>query len=459
MENLKNRLTQDSAQHDLTDIVRDNDPVEDIVIVERPENNEENDDESVVGVTESAPTKMIINEHDEKRGLCPSLASLLDLFTLSWDMDHKQYITENDIKFSIQQLGLLPNEMQLNISVFRLIVSSPSGRLYPYEAKLIRRPDNLSSKVNCSFRAIECGEYTIDVKFCEGSIRGCPFNIYISRDYQTVRDRRPIVSWKIQDLDKSKSFKPWGLCCNTRTEQIYVAERNNHRIFVYNLDGQFSFLFGKFGDEEGCFNQPVALAYDSTHDRILVTDRGNNRVQIFSSCGNFKSGFGKLGSNPGEFSSPWGVAVSNDGMFISVADSKNKRVQIFDSEGSFVRLFEGSFGYLKGISFDFEGHNVIVSDWLQSAVFKINIEMTECTAIMNKSIVGRPAGLMVDAAGNVLVCDSAHNCIVVVDWKYEFTGELIQNTGACQIFRPKDLAYIQGGFFALLDSCGKIKIC
>jgi tripartite motif-containing protein 71 len=61
---------------------------------------------------------------------------------------------------------------------------------------------------------------------------------------------------------------------------------------------------------------------------IVVADSYNHRVQIFDAEGNFLHKFGSDGSGDGQFSFPKGVAISKAGNII-VTDYNNHRVQIF----------------------------------------------------------------------------------------------------------------------------------
>ncbi len=78
---------------------------------------------------------------------------------------------------------------------------------------------------------------------------------------------------------------------------IYVAEshsgQNNNatpdtpaRINKYSADGTFIMSWGTWGSGPGEFKTPHALAWDS-QGRLFVADRGNNRIQIFDQDGNF----------------------------------------------------------------------------------------------------------------------------------------------------------------------------
>jgi DNA-binding beta-propeller fold protein YncE len=57
------------------------------------------------------------------------------------------------------------------------------------------------------------------------------------------------------------------------------------RISIFAPDGSFIKSFGEWGFEDGQFRSPHSLAMDS-QGRLFVADRGNNRIQIFDQDGN-----------------------------------------------------------------------------------------------------------------------------------------------------------------------------
>jgi sugar lactone lactonase YvrE len=101
---------------------------------------------------------------------------------------------------------------------------------------------------------------------------------------------------------------------------IFVSEGHgagNNRILKFDRTGKFIKEWGKLGTGPGEFDQPHALAIDS-HNRLLVGDRNNNRVQIFDLDGNF---IGQLH----QFSRPSGIWVTKDDI-LYVADSESESV-------------------------------------------------------------------------------------------------------------------------------------
>jgi DNA-binding beta-propeller fold protein YncE len=64
------------------------------------------------------------------------------------------------------------------------------------------------------------------------------------------------------------------------------AEGSTARVLKFDAEGKLLKSWGKLGKGNGEFDQPHALAMDS-QGRLFVADRGNNRIQIFDQEGNF----------------------------------------------------------------------------------------------------------------------------------------------------------------------------
>ena len=59
-----------------------------------------------------------------------------------------------------------------------------------------------------------------------------------------------------------------------------VCDENNHRIQVFEVNGNFIGKFGSKGKKIGRFSRPLSSAVLSD-GRIVVTEFYNHRVQIF----------------------------------------------------------------------------------------------------------------------------------------------------------------------------------
>lgn len=64
--------------------------------------------------------------------------------------------------------------------------------------------------------------------------------------------------------------------------RVYVADTGNHRIQVFDLNGNFLLMWGSQGKGNLQFYFPSYVEVDPT-GRIYVSDTYNHRVQVFSS--------------------------------------------------------------------------------------------------------------------------------------------------------------------------------
>ena len=74
---------------------------------------------------------------------------------------------------------------------------------------------------------------------------------------------------------------PDSMCVSPDGKSLYVSDRWNHRVQVFDPDGNYKFHFGRFGARLGRFREPRQIAFDP-EGRVLVADRENNRVQVFT---------------------------------------------------------------------------------------------------------------------------------------------------------------------------------
>ena len=149
---------------------------------------------------------------------------------------------------------------------------------------------------------------------------------------------------------------------------FFVADGyGNSRVVKFDRDGKFLLAWGKKGKAPGQFNLPHAVRIDSK-GLLYVADRENNRIQIFDQNGKFirqLTGFapfglfitksddlyiadgranqilhlspqgktletwGTPGHQPGQFLMPHGITVSPDGA-IYTSEIDGKRIQKFE---------------------------------------------------------------------------------------------------------------------------------
>ena len=103
---------------------------------------------------------------------------------------------------------------------------------------------------------------------------------------------------------------------------VFVAdghdeENSNARIVKFSKDGTFIKAWGQHGSAPGEFQVPHGLAFDS-RGRLFVADRGNNRIQIFDQDGRFLEQWK-------QFSRPSGIYIDGkDLLYVADSESNSK---------------------------------------------------------------------------------------------------------------------------------------
>jgi DNA-binding beta-propeller fold protein YncE len=90
----------------------------------------------------------------------------------------------------------------------------------------------------------------------------------------------------------------------TPTGDFFVSDGyGNSRVVKFTRDGKYILEWGRRGSGPGEFNLPHAMAVDSK-GRLYVSDRENNRIQIFDFNGKFLRQWTHLGATQGVFMTP-----------------------------------------------------------------------------------------------------------------------------------------------------------
>lgn len=173
--------------------------------------------------------------------------------------------------------------------------------------------------------------------------------VFVLSSDQVVRQVRIADDTIEREIALSGLVSPSGLCMDT-SENIYVTDTGMDRVYKFlagsgyrpdeliSSDGGF----GSAGTDDGQFAGPADCMVDSTpgDEKIFVVDRGNNRIQVFNRAGVFLSAFDGTGTAAGQLNNPNGILGTSD--VPVVVDTGNNLVRIFNQDGTERRNFGDS---------------------------------------------------------------------------------------------------------------------
>ena len=241
-----------------------------------------------------------------------------------------------------------------------------------------------------------------------------------------------LSKWGSQGSGDGQLNFPDGIAVD-EAGNVYVADRDNHRVQKFGADGRFLLTWGSEGGGDGQFNNPRAVSVDRVRN-VYVVDQATAgtygtgiRIQKFSSDGRFLLSWGTSGDGDGQFYNAEGIAV--DGAWnVYVTDWGRERVQKFTSNGGFLLYLgtegtgagrgtgDGQFHNPKGISVDRAG-NVYVAEPINHRVqvFDSNgrFQRKWGSEGSGNGQFDRPRYVAVDGAWNVYVSDSGNHRVQV----------------------------------------------
>jgi len=232
---------------------------------------------------------------------------------------------------------------------------------------------------------------------------------------------------------------------------LYVADRNNYQVQVFDQSGNFLRKWGSNGTKTGEFSELTGIHVDAD-GKVFVCEWQNGRVQVFNSQGQFIRTMGRSGNGDGQLNAPHGVTSDNEGN-VYVGEHNSARVTVFRTDGSYLRQW-GSSGPADG---QFQGIIAIcrtpdnkIAVLERDGARRIQVFERDGTLIRKFTTEWSPHGIETDAAGNFYVTARDWAGFSVFNSSGTRTAVRGQNGGGSGNgqFNPMGLAVGNGKVFA-----------
>jgi len=230
-------------------------------------------------------------------GKLPDGSNILDIPGIAVDSEDRVYIFSRDK----QQVVVFDSEGNfIKIIGQDILFTRPHGLYIDSDDSLYLIDDDGHSVKKFS----SSGKLLLTLGSKENpSDSGC-----INKDYRTIK----------------RGASPFNFPTNialSSTGDMYISDGyGNARIHRFSPDGKLILSWGEPGEKPGQFNLPHDIAV-SNDDRVYVADRENNRIQVFDQNGNFITQWLNINR-------PCGLHIDRDG-HVYVAEL-GKRMGRFD---------------------------------------------------------------------------------------------------------------------------------
>ncbi len=185
-------------------------------------------------------------------------------------------------------------------------------------------------------------------------------------------------------------------------DNIYVSDGyGNSRVAKFDKHGNWVKSWGTRGKETGQFNLPHNIVADRDGN-IYVADRGNARIQVFDGDGNFQRlillnvsydkvrhpVLGNASQNPPDVTAPWALCMTNSTpQYLYVADQEPGRIYKVDPKaGKILGWFGesghdvGQFNWVHGLACPSE-NTLFVADMNNWRVVKVRLRPSGATSV------------------------------------------------------------------------------
>ena len=243
------------------------------------------------------------------------------------------------------------------------------------------------------------------------------------------------------------------LAIHHKTGQIYVVEESNHRVQVFNYNGESLFIFSEK------MWTPAGICF--INNNVIVTQWNAHCMNLYELGGKLVKSVGSVGSGEGQFQNPHGVDVSPSNNYIYVCDCWNNRVQTFTEDLQFHSML--GIGMLnRPCDVKVTRDRVLVLDQSDPCLFVFSSDHVLTNRLITRcgdaKQTNSPLCFDIDREYNIIMSDYDNHCVYV----FSQEGEQIhkfgkQGQGIGEFYCPRGIALDNIG--RIIVVCGKDKAC
>ena len=264
--------------------------------------------------------------------------------------------------------------------------------------------DSIKSSFNSEIKAKE------ELKISVGNLNLIEFRCFSERILKAIEEtdlielipeyvgrENPILKSCSTGTENEEFQNPKGIAIDDKVNEVYIADKINHRIQVMSLNGEFLRSF-----THGQLKSPYSICLS---DKEMFVTNKESYLLKFDKTGKFLKQAGSRGTTPGCFINIKSMCYEEG--LVYVCDLSCQRIQIFDSNLKYTKLFasreiSGPTDikiYSKSIFILSQDHNEIYC-YNKDCQLQRTIQLTGQRQPMNAALF-----FTLDSKGNFLISD------------------------------------------------------
>ena len=221
---------------------------------------------------------------------------------------------------------------------------------------------------------------------------------------------KPVLSVGGAGKTEGELYLPWSVETDKKTDDIYVVDRCNSRVQVFNKEGKYLSQFGT-----GKMKEPKCIAISK--DIVLISEVRHRSLLVYDLNGNFIKQICTTGDGKKGLSEPFGIAIDEVTGDIYVCDCTDCCVKIFTKYYSYKTEFGNGITLLRDIKLT--KNNIYLLSHKTPFLYIFNHDLIQVNnAIVSDSIskhLNAPNSFVIDEAGNFIFPSYSNNNITIFD--------------------------------------------